>query len=143
MIDPSSPIDRVADPMTVYQATGLVAALGIEILIAGPDRVEGRMTVAEQHLQPTGLVHGGTYSALVETLASIGADEWAVQQGMTTSVGVSNTTDFLRPTRDGTLLGTATPIHRGRTQQLWQVIVRNDQDTAPVAHGQVRLHNLR
>ena len=141
MIDPSTPDSRADDATTTYQATGLVAALGIEILAAGPDRVDGRMTVAERHLQPMGIVHGGTYATLVETLASIGAGTWAVEQGMKASVGVSNTTDFLRPTRSGTLVGSAAPIHRGRTQQLWEVTVRND-DEALVAHGQVRLHNL-
>ena len=101
------------------------------------------MTVTERHLQPLGLVHGGAYAALVETLASVGADTWAVEQGMKASVGVSNTTNFLRSTRDGTLIGTAVPIHRGRSQQLWEVTVRSEGDAAPVAQGQVRLHNLR
>jgi acyl-coenzyme A thioesterase PaaI-like protein len=57
-------------------------------------------------------------------------------------VGVSNQTDFLRSTRDGVLLGSATPIHRGRTQQLWQVTVTRQEDGKLVARGQVRLQNI-
>jgi uncharacterized protein (TIGR00369 family) len=57
-------------------------------------------------------------------------------------VGVSNQTDFLRATRDGVLVGSATPIHRGRTQQLWEVDVVREEDGKLVARGQVRLQNI-
>jgi uncharacterized protein (TIGR00369 family) len=56
-------------------------------------------------------------------------------------VGVSNQTDFLRSVRDGRLTATGTPIHRGRSQQLWLVEVTDEQDRL-VARGQVRLQNL-
>jgi uncharacterized protein (TIGR00369 family) len=65
-----------------------------------------------------------------------------MEQGMAGAVGLSNKTDFLRATTEGALVGRATPIHRGRTQQLWQVDVTRDSDGKLVAQGQVRLQNV-
>jgi acyl-coenzyme A thioesterase PaaI-like protein len=55
---------------------------------------------------------------------------------------VANQTDFIRATTEGVLIGSATPIHRGRTQQLWQVSVTNESTGKLVARGQVRLQNV-
>lgn len=114
----------------------------IELTEMGPERAVGRVVVKPHHHQPYGVVHGGLYCTLVETLASTGAALWAMEQGMMGCVGVHNATDFLRSTREGTLIGTATPIHRGRTQQLWAVDVVREGDGKLVARGQVRLQNL-
>ncbi len=114
----------------------------IEITEVGPDRAVGQIALAPHHNQPYGVVHGGVYCTLVETLASTGAAMWALDQGMAGCVGVHNATDFLRSTREGVLVGEATPIHRGRTQQLWQVEVTRQGDGKLMARGQVRLQNL-
>lgn len=119
-----------------------VRSLGIEIVEASSERIRGRMAVTPDHHQPYGIVHGGVYCTIVETLASAAGALWAIDQGLSGCVGVSNTTDFIRSTRDGVLIGQATPIHRGRTQQLWEVVVTRENDETIVAHGQVRLHNL-
>lgn len=115
---------------------------GIELTNASSDLAAGRILVNENHHQPYGLVHGGVYCTLAETLASTGAAMWAVEQGMAGAVGVSNKTDFLRGTTDGVLLGEATPIHRGRTQQLWQVNITREEDGKLAAQSQVRLQNV-
>lgn len=115
--------------------------IGLRITDASPDRVTGTLEASVTHHQPYGVVHGGVYCSVVETLASVGGALWAMDQGMAGVVGVSNTTDFLRPHRSGTLTAEATPIHRGRTQQLWQVQIQND-DGKLVARGQVRVQNL-
>lgn len=114
----------------------------IEVTEATADRSTGRVQLGEHHHQPYGVVHGGLYCTFVETLASMGAATWAMEQGMMGCVGVHNSTDFLRATREGVLLGEATPIHRGRTQQLWQVSVTRESDGKEVARGRVRLQNL-
>lgn len=119
-----------------------VGHTAIEVVEASADRAVGRIIVEPYHHQPYGVVHGGVYCTLVETMASTGAAYWALSQGMMGCVGVSNTTDFLRSTREGTLIGDATPIHRGRTQQLWEVAVTRQEDGKLVARGQVRLQNL-
>jgi 1,4-dihydroxy-2-naphthoyl-CoA hydrolase len=119
-----------------------VGHTGIELTDASADYAEGRLAINENHHQPYGVVHGGVYCTMIETLASAGAAVWAMSQGMAGAVGVSNKTDFLRATTEGVLLGRATPIHRGRTQQLWQVDIVREGDGKLVAQGQVRLHNV-
>lgn len=114
----------------------------IEITEATADRCVGRVAVRPHHHQPYGVVHGGLYCTLVETLASTGAALWAMEQGLMGCVGVNNSTDFLRSVREGVLVGEATPIHRGRTQQLWDVSVTREEDGKLVARGRVRLQNI-
>ena len=115
--------------------------LEIEFEERGPTRVTGSIAADERHHQPWGLVHGGLYLAAVESFATTGAFEAVKDQGMQ-AVGVSNHTDFLRPHRSGRLSVVATPIHQGRTQQLWQVEIRRLDDGKQVARGQVRLQNV-
>ena len=120
--------------------TGLVKTLGFTVDEAGPDRVVLSWTVSEQHLQLYGIVHGGAHCAAVETGASLGAALWFGDRGQV--VGVSNHTNFLRASGPGDrLVATATPIHRGRSQQLWLVEIVDDA-RRQVARGEVRLQNL-
>lgn len=120
--------------------TGLLKLLGIEITEATADRVVLAMTATLDHVQPHGVLHGGIHCTLVETAASVGGHLWNVQHGGSV-VGVANQTDFLRPFTTGPLTATATPIHRGRTQQLWLVEIAGE-DGRPRARGQVRLQNI-
>jgi uncharacterized protein (TIGR00369 family) len=118
---------------------GLAELLGIRFEEASGDRVVAVCPVTPDLHQPYGLVHGGVYAVLAETAASYGAASWLGDRGGT--FGISNHTDFLRPVREGTLRAEATPLARGRTTQLWQVAISDDQDRL-VAHGRVRLINL-
>jgi uncharacterized protein (TIGR00369 family) len=116
--------------------------LGVEFQTITSDEVVIELAVGPHLLQPYGIVHGGVWCTLVETAASIAAGTWLRTDGPGGSVvGVSNHTDFLRAVREGVLTARATPIHRGRTQQLWLVEV-TDQVDRLVARGQVRLQNL-
>lgn len=116
-----------------------VRHLGIELTEVGPDRVEARWTAAAKHHQPYGIVHGGVHCSVVETLASIGAAVWLGERGKV--VGVNNNTDFFRAVREGEVSCVATPLHRGRSQQVW-IVESHDSDGKLVARGQVRLQNL-
>ena len=120
-----------------------VAHTGIELTDASSDMAAGRLEINENHHQPYGLVHGGVYCTFIETLASTGAAIWAMENGMAGAVGVSNKTDFIRATSEGVLIGEATPIQRGRSQQLWQVNIVREADGKLAAQGQVRLHNVK
>jgi 1,4-dihydroxy-2-naphthoyl-CoA hydrolase len=104
-------------------------------------RVSGSIAADERHHQPWGIVHGGLYTAAIETFAAISAYEAVKDRGQQ-AVGVSNATDFLRPHRTGRLDVLATSIQQGRTQQLWQVEIRRPKDDKLVARGQVRLQNI-
>jgi 1,4-dihydroxy-2-naphthoyl-CoA hydrolase len=118
---------------------GFAGELGIKVVDLSPDRTELKLAIREGLLQPFGIVHGGVHCSLVETAASIAAAAWWGERGSV--VGVSNQTDFLRAIKDGSVTAVATPIHRGRLQQLWQVLITDEQDRL-VARGQVRLQNL-
>jgi len=100
--------------------------------------VAGHLEVDERHRQPYGIVHGGVWCAVVESLASVAAALQVASSGRYV-VGVSNSTDFLRSHREGRVDALATPVHVGRTQQLWQVLLSRASDGKPVARGQVRL----
>jgi 1,4-dihydroxy-2-naphthoyl-CoA hydrolase len=104
-------------------------------------RVTGSIAADQRHHQPWGIVHGGLYTAAIETFATLGAYEAVKDRGQE-AVGVSNATDFLRPHRDGRLDVVATAIQQGRTQQLWQVEIRRPDDHKLVARGHVRLQNV-
>ncbi len=115
--------------------------LGCHLDEAGPTLMRGWFEVGPQHHQPFGLVHGGVLCAVVETFASIGA--WlAVRESGQQTVGVSNSTDFLRSTSSGRLDVEARPFHQGRTQQLWEVVICRHADGVEVARGRVRLQNI-
>jgi 1,4-dihydroxy-2-naphthoyl-CoA hydrolase len=105
------------------------------------DRVTAHLDCDERHHQPYGIVHGGVWCAVVESLASVGAALRAVAAGGVV-VGVSNSTDFLRAHRTGRVDAVAEPLHVGRTQQLWQVVLTRAEDGKVVARGQVRLQQL-
>jgi 1,4-dihydroxy-2-naphthoyl-CoA hydrolase len=115
--------------------------LEIEFDERSATRVTGSIAADERHHQPWGLIHGGLYTTAIESFATTGAFESIKDQGMQ-AVGVSNLTDFVRPHRGGRLQVVATPIHQGRTQQLWQVEIRRPGDGKLVARGQVRLQNV-
>jgi uncharacterized protein (TIGR00369 family) len=120
-------------------AGGFVELLGLRFDEVTPDRVAMSWDVTPALHQPYGIVHGGVYSSVVETAASIAAATWLGERGQV--VGVSNSTDFLRAVRDGTLHAVAEPVHRGRLQQLWLVEIRAESERL-VARGQVRLQNI-
>jgi 1,4-dihydroxy-2-naphthoyl-CoA hydrolase len=77
--------------------------------------------------QPFGLVHGGVFAAIAESLASMGTYLGVHEQGMQ-AMGLSNNTNFLRPMFDGTIHALAQPFHRGSTTWLWDVEIRDDAD---------------
>ena len=118
--------------------SGFDDAIGTAVIEASGDRVVAELAVRPDHHQPSGIVHGGVYATLVETTASIGASLFLGEGRF--AMGITNSTDFLRPVREGTLRAVAEPIQRGRTMQLWQVAVTDEQER-PVAAGRVRLFN--
>lgn len=120
--------------------TGLDGLLGVEHVELGADKVVVQFTITEHHLQPFGIPHGGIYCAVHESTASLAGFIWFDGKGVV--VGTNNSTDFLRQAKLGdTITVTATPIHRGRTQQLWHVD-SVDQNDRLIAQGQVRLANI-
>jgi 1,4-dihydroxy-2-naphthoyl-CoA hydrolase len=121
--------------------TGFDGELGLTILEVTPDGGRAQLSIKDELLQPWGIVHGGVYCSIVESLASVSAHVWLTENGGGTVVGVNNNTDFLRAISSGTVTAVSTPIHRGRRQQLWLITI-TDEDGRMVARGQVRLQNI-
>jgi uncharacterized protein (TIGR00369 family) len=111
--------------------------IGLRFTRASADEVAAEIPVTATLLQPYGLVHGGVYATIVETLASAGAALSVMSRGQTT-VGLENSTSFLRGVREGVLHARATPQHQGGRTQVWSVEIR-DADGREVAVGRVRM----
>ncbi|HYX98815.1 MAG TPA: PaaI family thioesterase [Mycobacterium sp.] len=120
---------------------GFDSELGLTYQELTPDGARAQLEIHDRLLQPWGIVHGGVYCSMVESMASTAAYTWISANGGGAVVGVNNNTDFLRAIGSGTVYGTATPVHRGRRQQLWIVTIADSGDRL-VARGQVRLQNL-
>ena len=130
------------DPDDTDIIGAFVRHLGVEFVDVGPDKVVGTWTARPELHQPYGIVHGGVHCSVIETLASVGAATWMLEQNPAGKVvGVNNNTDFYRAVREGTMTSTATPLHRGRSQQVW-IVETVDESGRLAARGQVRLQNL-
>jgi len=117
-----------------------MTAAGFRITHLSADLVEGVIDLGPEHHQPWGIVHGGVYTAAIETAASAGALAAASELGLVV-VGVNNNTNFVRAKTSGRVQVVAKPIQQGRTQQLWEVRVIDEEERI-VAIGQVRLQNI-
>lgn len=115
--------------------------IGLTYTELTPDGVRAQLEVMPSLHQPMGIVHGGVWCSVVESMASVSAFLWLEANGGGNVVGVNNNTDFLRAITEGTAYGLSEPIHRGRRQQLWLVTIR-DSGERLIARGQVRLQNL-
>jgi uncharacterized protein (TIGR00369 family) len=93
---------------------------GLELIEAGDGLMRGRVVVRDELKQPMGLVHGGVYAAIAESLASIGTAVAVAADGRM-AMGLSNQTSFLRPVTEGAIEAVATAKHRGRTTWVWEV----------------------
>lgn len=104
----------------------LEGTLGFELLEAGEDRATGSFPVTDSVRQLMGIVHGGAYAAMAETLASI-ATYVNLEGDGNIAVGQSNHTSFLRPVSAGTVHAEARRRHRGRTSWVWEIDFTDDE----------------
>ncbi len=102
-------------------------ALGIAFESFKPEEVKASMPVNENTVQPFGILHGGASVALAETLASIGA--WLnLQDDSKTAVGIEINANHLRSvTKGNRVIGTATPVHIGRSVQVWETSIETEE----------------
>ena len=112
-------------PIVVGVERTLDGVLGFELIEAADEVARGRVAVQDRVRQPFGLVHGGVYAALAESLASIATFQAVYRDGMV-AMGSSNQTSFLRPITAGTVHAQARRRHRGRTSWLWDVDFSDD-----------------
>jgi 1,4-dihydroxy-2-naphthoyl-CoA hydrolase len=110
--------------------------LGIEYVELEADRVVMTMPVDARHRQPLGYLHGGASVVLAETVATVGA--WLNCSPGKVAFGSEINASHLRPKRSGTLTGIGAPIQVGRTNQVWEVRI-HDEDEKPVCAARCRL----
>ncbi len=106
-------------------ARSLDGTLGFKIGDVSEDHATGSFEVVDAVRQPLGIVHGGAYAAMAETLASATTFMF-VREGGEIAVGQSNLTSFLRPVASGTVHAEARRRHRGRTSWVWEVDFTDD-----------------
>ena len=122
---PASPLETLAS-ISANRGPSLADALGITIVELSTERVVATMPVDHRTRQPYGILHGGASVALAETLASLGAT-MNVDRTNTSAVGLEINANHMRPKRDGTVTGTATPIHRGKSTQVWDIRIVDEE----------------
>jgi uncharacterized protein (TIGR00369 family) len=120
--------------MPTQQAAALQAAIrgfdrlyGLELLSISDTEVRAQLTVRPEVQQPAGLLHGGVYASMAESMASIATAVGVAQNGEI-AMGLSNNTSFLRPITEGVAHAVATRLHRGRTTWVWDVRFSDDAE---------------
>ncbi|MDQ3924721.1 MAG: hotdog fold thioesterase [Actinomycetota bacterium] len=121
---------------SLKEKDSLVKDLGIEYVETEPERVVMRMPVDARHVQPLGYLHGGASVVLAETVATTGA--WINCPPGKVAFGSEINASHLRPKRSGTLTAVGNPIQVGRTNQVWEVWI-HDEDDKPVCVSRCRL----
>jgi 1,4-dihydroxy-2-naphthoyl-CoA hydrolase len=99
---------------------------GLELLDYSESEVRAQVIVRDEHKQPAGLVHGGLYASVAESIASLATGLSVMQEGYV-AMGMSNNTSFLRPITTGTVHAHGKRLHRGRTSWLWDVTFSDDE----------------
>ncbi len=103
----------------------LVQTLEIEVLEGTKDRVVAKMPVQPKVHQPFGFLHGGASVALAETVASIGAYLNVAENGEN-AFGLEINANHVRPKKNGFVIATATPLHRGKTTHVWDIQITDE-----------------
>jgi 1,4-dihydroxy-2-naphthoyl-CoA hydrolase len=100
--------------------------IGTEWLEIAPEQARARIAIEERHTQPYGLVHGGVFATLAESICSRATHDSVRDQGQV-AVGLSNATSFMRPMRKGHVNALARRRHAGRTTWIWDVELSDDE----------------
>ena len=100
---------------------------GLELLELSDTEVRARVAVRDELKQPVGLVHGGVYAAIAESITSLATAAAVIPEG-NMATGQSNSTSFLRPITEGVVHALATRLHRGRTTWVWDVRFSDDAE---------------
>ena len=105
----------------------MVEHLGIEVTELGDDFVRGTMPVDGRTKQPFGILHGGASVALADTLASYGG-YLTIDPERYHVVGVEINANHLKVAKSGIVTGKCSPIKRGRSTQVWQTEITNEDN---------------
>ena len=116
---------------------GFNNAMGLTFIKATPDEYVAEIEITDHHMQPYGLVHGGVYAGMIETMCSTGSALTVWEENKST-VGLENNTSFLKAVRSGRLRCTARPLVLGKRSHVWEASIHDDKNRL-VAAGRVRM----
>src|SRR5947209_19120210 len=119
-------VSAVPIPQRIVADRGFDALYGLEVLEHSDELVRAQVPVREELKQPMGLVHGGLFASIAESIASMATALAVMGDGMA-AMGLSNQTSFVRPITQGTVHALARRRHRGRTTWLWDVEISDDR----------------
>ena len=119
--------DEIVAMINSTRAGSVWDVLDITLVAAEKDRVVATMPIGPNHRQQVGYLHGGISITLAESIASLGT-VLNIDASKQMAFGLEINANHLRPKRDGQLTGVATPIHRGRTTQVWDVKITDEND---------------
>jgi uncharacterized protein (TIGR00369 family) len=115
-----------------FGAGHLPGHLGVEILTVSAALVESRMSVQKKVMAPNGYLHAASVVALADTSCGYGCVA-SLPQGASGFTTIELKSNFLGTARDGAILCRATPLHLGRTTQVWNAVVTSEASGAPIA----------
>lgn len=104
----------------------LIEHLGIVFTEVGEEHISATMPVDKRHHQPFGILHGGASVTLAETLGSVAA--YATVDPGYFCVGLEINANHIRAVRSGIVTGTARPVHRGKSTQVWEIRILDEQE---------------
>mgnify|MGYP005722575627 FL=1 len=107
--------------------SSLEKTLGIEFIDLDNDRVKARMEVTPNLHQPDGVLHGGATAALAESAGSV-ASYLSIDRGQQVIRGTVISAHHLKSISSGYVYAEAIPIHKGRTTQLWQINITDENE---------------
>ncbi len=113
------------DPVIPYENT-FDALYGLHVVESGDERVVATVAVRDAIKQPMGLVHGGVFASIAESITSMATAQAVIPDG-NMAQGLSNQTSFLRPITGGSVHALARRRHRGRTTWVWEVEIADDE----------------
>ncbi len=119
--------EELIENMNSNRTESIWNVLDIKLVEAQKDRVVATMPIGPQHRQQVGYLHGGVSVVLAESLASLGS-VLNIDANTQMAFGLEINANHLRPKREGTLTGVATPISRGRTTHVWDIRITDEQD---------------
>ncbi len=119
--------ENILEQLNAMRKDTLMETLEIRYTEIGDDYLVATMPVGPKVYQPAGLLHGGATVALAESVGST-ASHFFIDSKKEEIRGLEITANHLRSAREGTVIATARPIHRGRTTHLWEVRVVDEQD---------------
>jgi len=115
------------EELNQIMADTLISHVGIEFVEIGDDFLRARMPVDKRTRQPMGILHGGASVVLAETLGSA-ASNLAINRDEYYAVGLEINANHVRSVASGYVIGTARPLHLGKTTQVWEMQIRDEEE---------------